>query len=165
MTKKPDIFDETDFHLHPQEPKKPFFSQFKKLAIVVAALPVVTSGIIFCWSILGEMFLPEPYRHSTFSGDKEGRRKTHEIHMSMKAEAERQELVTASQSFVQLKQQCQQARNTAAQQMFQQCIIGGVMTGCIYRRDQILALPCDNFLPEDLSTQFKKLVKNGESHD
>ena len=165
MTKKPTIFDDPDFQHSPQQPRQSYLGQFKKLAIIVAALPVITSGVIFCWSILGEMLLPEPYRHSTFSGIKEGRRKTHEIHMSMKAEAERQELVTASQSFVQLKQQCQQARNTAAQQMFQQCIIGGVMTGCIYRRDQILALPCDHFLPEDLSAQFKKLVKNGESHD
>lgn len=82
------------------------------------------------------------------------------------SEAERQELVTASQSFVQLKQQCQQARNNAAQQVFQLCMQSpGVTTACGWQREQILAQPCDQFLPEDLSEKLKNLMKNGESHD
>lgn len=132
----------------------------KTIMLIVGAVPVTISAGMFVWATLGEVFLPEQYRFSTFIGTRIGLIDAHKIRASLPEETKKAETVTAAQSLVQLRQVCQQNRLQAAQQLYATCIkADGVITGCNFQRDEVMALPCHHFLPADLSPQLDSILK------
>lgn len=141
-------------------PQKLRLPRLKTLMMVIGAVPVTISALMFVWATLGEVFLAEPYRFSTFIGTRIGEIEAHKITASLPEETQKAETVTAAQGLVQLRQTCQQNRLQAAQQLYAACIkADGVITGCIFQRDEVMALPCHHFLPAELSPQLDMILK------
>ncbi|MBI1274438.1 hypothetical protein GC177_00510 [bacterium] len=132
----------------------------KTIMLIAGAVPVTISAGMFVWGTLGEVLLPEQYRFSTFIGTRLGHTDAKKIEASLPAETQKAETITAAQGLVQLRQACQQNRLQAAQQLYASCIQkDGVITGCNFQRDELMALPCHHFLPADLSPQLQNIMK------
>jgi hypothetical protein len=151
----------------PEPPRRPtsskrklHFPRLKTIMFAAGATSAVISANMFLWATLGEVLLSEPYRFSHFIGTRLGHIEKAKIDTSLSAETAKAETITAAQSLVQLRQVCQQNRLQAAQQLYSSCIQkDGVITGCNFQRDEVMALPCHHFLPADLSPQLEIILK------